>query len=86
MTRAPPWFNNQIKTLIEKRNHILNTIWLMVDWSRIIIEHNQIFKRKLLHQSHKKLKHFSLNVLVYTENFHCWQETLLSHHYWSIIS
>ena len=56
MTRAPPWFNNQIKTLTERRNHLIYHIWLMLSWARIIIEHNQIFKRKLLHQPHKKNK------------------------------
>ena len=30
--KDPPWFNNQIKTLIEKKSISLKAIWLMVDW------------------------------------------------------
>ena len=28
--KDPAWFNNQIKILIETKNHLLKTIWLMV--------------------------------------------------------
>ena len=34
--KDPPWFNNQIKTLIEKKSISLKAIWLMVDWPWIV--------------------------------------------------
>ena len=34
--KDPPWFNNQIKTLIEKKNHLFKAMWPMVDWPWIV--------------------------------------------------
>ena len=94
-----PWFNNQIKTLIEKKNHLFKSYMangrLVVDQVRLqkadadLINIIKSSKENFYNNLAKKLNDPSTSNKTYwsiMKTFINGKKTLLSHHDWSIIS
>ena len=97
--KDPPWFNNQIKTLIKKKNHLFKSDMsngrLAVDRVRLqkapaeLLNIIKSSKGNFYKNLAKKLNGANTSSKTYwsiMKTFVKGKKTLLSHHYWSIIT